>query len=427
MGQSKLPVKCASCESVQATMTSFPEFITPENLQNEYNPVFSPSGRHQLQIRSYQTKEGCWDYTRGTVTRLSDGQEVCDVVRNYSDFLHAFVTKGDREYLVTGEKYTSQTVVNLETGEVMQAIPDDIDESLGFCWASVTPVGEDLLFVEGCYWAASYEFRFYDFSDPEKNRWPHIPVITEQEYEKHKESLARGELPEDLIYNQEFLLADATPPVFEDGRIIVRQTEAVYKPTGQRAYSISREELDLIDEDEYEKESNWEIVTDVERVLERRGPALVMVREWKSDYQKEKEAQRKAYQEKQDADLKHFRETDTFLPVAQRVLEQSPVFELGRVGFMGSSQRAREEGEKNEWFFHLHVQEARGRSERSPECHVNWGTVDGDFLTLDINHYQINHYEKKQFPKSEQGLLDLLSYLEEYIKKAKANASQEAD
>jgi hypothetical protein len=411
-------------------MKNLPEFITPENLQNERKPVFSPSDRYQLQIRSYQTKEGCWSYTRGTVTRISDGQEICDLVRNYSDFLHTFVCKGDREYLITGEKYTSQTVVNLETGEVMQAVPDDIeaeDKNLGFCWASVTSVGEDLLFVEGCYWAASYEFRFYDFSDPEKNRWPHLPVITEQEYEKHKEALARGELPEDLIYNQEFLPADATPPVFEDGRIIVRETEAVYKPTGQREYSISCEELDSIDEDEYEKESNWKRVADVERVLERRGPALVITREWKSDHRKDAEARQKAYQEKQDAELRHFQETDTFLPVARRVLEQSPVFELGGVGFMGSSQKAREEGEKNHWFFSLWVRQINDEKRSNPECHVQWGTVNGDFLTLSINHYQIKHYEKKEFSKSEQGMLDLLSYLAEYIEKAKTNASKTVD
>lgn len=87
-----------------------------DNLDGEPREIRSTSGRYRLVIRSYRTRPGCWNYTRGTVVRLSDGAEVCDIKRNYSVFHHSFIEKDGREFLITGRSYMSQTIVDLDRG-----------------------------------------------------------------------------------------------------------------------------------------------------------------------------------------------------------------------------------------------------------------------------------------------------------------------
>lgn len=127
----------------------------------------SPSGRYQLTIHELDRA------SRGVVTRISDGTVVCDLTRNDDRFLHTFVTKGDREYLIAGRSYMSQTIVELETGATYEP-PGDQEDGSALIWVTcfLSPDGTTLA-VDGCVWACPYELRFFDFTDPARG-WPEL-------------------------------------------------------------------------------------------------------------------------------------------------------------------------------------------------------------------------------------------------------------
>jgi len=109
------------------------------------------------------------------VVRLADGATVCDIKRNLFGFHHSFVVKDGREYLITGRSYMSQTIVDLDRGAEYEPEGDHYDGH-AFCWTDcfLSPDGHTLA-VEGCIWAAPYEIRFFDFTDPAAG-WPALPI-----------------------------------------------------------------------------------------------------------------------------------------------------------------------------------------------------------------------------------------------------------
>jgi len=382
--------------------THIEEFIKPENQKEETKEELSPSGRYRLLIRWYATKEGSWNYSRGTVTRVSDDLEVCDIVRNYSSFHHSFVTKGDTEYLITGRSYMSQTIVNLETGQDME--PQDYHyNGSGFCWAQakLSPDG-NVLVVDGCHWAAPYEFRFYDFSDPEGQGWPELPVET-----------PNGE--------GTWLYSDEEQPVFnEDGTITVCETAQIYTPTGQREDDVTMEQMKEYGE-AYDDESNFDRETDVKLTLKRDGAKFVVLDTWKSEYREKRDARQAEYQAKQKAEMKHWQETDATLAKLKELLETDPDLKLKGLGWIGSSGKAREEGEKNMWFFHpviisRHPQaefkydEDDDEEEKAPRknAELKWGTIDGDTIDAELWIYA-KGTSRETFPKTEEGLIAALN------------------
>jgi len=156
------------------------DFYKPENVRNT-TEVLSPSKRYKLVITDYFTKEGCWNYTRGQVYRVSDNGLIADIKRNYSGFDHSFQTKDSQEYLITGRSYMGQTIVNLDEGwEVSTPGPYEGTE---FCWI-MHYLSQDgtTLAVEGCYWACSYEIAFFDFTDPKISP---LPVLRQDDHTYH--------------------------------------------------------------------------------------------------------------------------------------------------------------------------------------------------------------------------------------------------
>jgi hypothetical protein len=142
-------------------------FIIPENLISVKDAVFSPSGKYSLTVESYGTGEGHWNYTRGLVKGTD--KLIADVVRNYSSFWYAFSQHSNgSEYLLCGEDYQGQTIINLDTGKRIDYLPEEAKKGHGFCWVTVHPSPDSkYLAVEGCVWACPYEIIIYDFSDPE--------------------------------------------------------------------------------------------------------------------------------------------------------------------------------------------------------------------------------------------------------------------
>lgn len=163
--------------------------------------IESPSGKYTLEIESIPTKPGCWNYTRGTV-RGTEGEIIAEVDRNYSSFPHLFVEghANGHDYLVCGEDYQGQTVIELDTGLKRSFLPEEAAKGFGFCWTDYKydPTNK-LLLVAGCYWACPYEFRVYDFSDPMGNGWPHLKLLRDEEELEAECSQRYPEVKEDLI------------------------------------------------------------------------------------------------------------------------------------------------------------------------------------------------------------------------------------
>ncbi len=117
-----------------------------EEIAAEAVEKLSPSCRYQLRLRYYRTGENTWNYSRGTVIRIADGEEICDIKRNYGVFHHSFVQKDGHEWLIAGRSYMSQTIVDLDTGEELER-PGDHYAGGAFCWAHcmLSPDGNTLL------------------------------------------------------------------------------------------------------------------------------------------------------------------------------------------------------------------------------------------------------------------------------------------
>jgi hypothetical protein len=152
------------------------KYFVETNLEGQAEDATSPSGRFRLTIRTYRTAPGRWNYSRGTITRVSDGTTICDIQRNYGTFHHSFVTKDEREFLITGRSYMSQSIVDLDRSQEFEP-SDDHYNGGAFCWARcyLSPDGNTLA-VDGCIWACPYELRFFDFTNP-SNGWPSLPIV----------------------------------------------------------------------------------------------------------------------------------------------------------------------------------------------------------------------------------------------------------
>ena len=67
-----------------------------------------------------------------------------------------------------GEDYQGYSVVNLTDGAYRVYFPERGFDGWGFCWVNVFPSPDgQVIAVDGCFWACSYELVFYDFRQPD--------------------------------------------------------------------------------------------------------------------------------------------------------------------------------------------------------------------------------------------------------------------
>ncbi|WP_437728210.1 hypothetical protein [Sorangium sp. So ce861] len=157
-------------------------FFRPENEEEGSRcESSSPTGKYRLVVSSYSTGHGTWNYTQGEVYRTGAADPIAVVQRNFGLFPFLFVEAhpNGHDYLVCGEDYQGQTVVELDTGERRDHLPEEAREGVGFCWVDMRfEPSAAMLVVEGCIWACPYELRFFDFADP-MSGWPEIeaPVM----------------------------------------------------------------------------------------------------------------------------------------------------------------------------------------------------------------------------------------------------------
>lgn len=156
------------------------KFFKPKNAGKVIEDKFSPNGKYRLVITAYSTKKDCWSYTQGLIYNADKVEPLFEVQRNYSSFPYSWIEHPNgHEYLVCGADYQGQTVLELDTGNRKDFIPEEAKKGEGFCWVQYRfDAASKVLVVAGCYWACPYEYKFYDFSNP-MTGWPEI--ITEND------------------------------------------------------------------------------------------------------------------------------------------------------------------------------------------------------------------------------------------------------
>lgn len=144
-----------------------------ENIQEPSGKTYT-CGKYELRITYQKTGKNSWNHSKGKI--YNDGKLIAEICRNYCSFPFLFIEAhpNGHSYLICGEDYQGQTVIELDTGKRRDYLPDSAKQGFGFCWANYEFYKEaQILVVDGCFWACPYEFRFYDFSDP-MNGWPEL-------------------------------------------------------------------------------------------------------------------------------------------------------------------------------------------------------------------------------------------------------------
>ena len=142
----------------------------------ELESHLSPSGKYRLEITSYDNGT----YSQGKIQYAQSEELITVVVRNYGHFPFAWCEghPSGHDYLICGEDYQGQTIIELDTGQRVDFIPDEAEQGHGFCGVAFYPAPDGrYLFVDGCFWGCPYELILFDFSKPlilpyqELNRW----------------------------------------------------------------------------------------------------------------------------------------------------------------------------------------------------------------------------------------------------------------
>jgi hypothetical protein len=258
-------------------------YFAPENEKPESRKeILSLSGRYKLVISRFATGPGRWDYAQGKVFRRDVDEPIAVVQRNYGSFPHLFVEDHNgHDYLVCGEDYQGQTVIELDSGARRDLMSDGSDRGFGFCWSSYKfDAATKLLVVCGCHWACPYEFRFFDFSRP-MDGWP-------------------------MLETDECIGNDEKAPVIEGETI--------------RCFGTREPDDDEEDTDE-EAAKKPDQPVDVVTTYRRKGLKLVLVEEWVSDYEKDRRQKREEAEKKYEAWLADFKASDPLYLAYAKLVE----------------------------------------------------------------------------------------------------------
>lgn len=138
--------------------------------ENVINTQEHTHKNYKLVIKTYDTKKvsgrSTWDYTQGFI--YNNDVLVGSIKRNYGSFPFCFFD----HYLVSGRNYQRQTIIDCDNGQIYDNTDDpDADD---FCWSSIGYM-DNTLYVQGCYWGAGSEYKFFDVSDISKG-WPELKV-----------------------------------------------------------------------------------------------------------------------------------------------------------------------------------------------------------------------------------------------------------
>ena len=135
---------------------------------NNIKEETSPNGKYKFTLSLSKKIEGYWQWSICKIYTSND-DFISVVHRNYTHFPFAWIENhpDGHDYLICGEDYQGQTIIQLDTKLRKDFIPDSAKHGAGFCWIEIEYTGFDnCLIVIGCYWGASEERVAYDFSKP---------------------------------------------------------------------------------------------------------------------------------------------------------------------------------------------------------------------------------------------------------------------
>jgi len=329
--------------------------------------TFSASRRYSLNV--FRTSH----YSRGHVYRHDSPEDnagktlIAQVTRNYASFIDLFIEghANGHDYLVTGEDYQGQTVLELDTGKRWDFLPDGAYHGVGFCWVDIAyDEPSQILVVAGCHWACPYEYRLYDFSNPAAG-WlgieakddgfeldPRAPLIT----------------PTEITFYQSRCLSDQ-----------------------ERAAKVDPATAPI----------------DAYTVYARTGRELVKVREWVSDEETAVRAAQKAAHEAWEAETARFKLEDPLYQIAKAAFAAPPFTKPKYMG-IGTTFNGwcpTWEGTERRVDFDL-------RLEGDDHLSLEWGTTSGPILLRRRKgDYKVDVWR----PHTEEGMREILALAAEVL------------
>lgn len=361
------------------------DFYKDENEIKNYDDVLSPSGKYKLLIRAYETKPGCWPYSRGTVYRISDGVEVCDIKRNYSTFHYSWITKNNQEWLISGSSYLNQVAVNLDTGELFENGKGD---SSDFCWARcfISPDGNTLV-VDGCYWACPYEYKFYDFTDPSKP-WIELEI-------------------------EEFI--DATGgknPIWLDNNTIqCFQCSEIYTKFGKIYDELSEEEIEQLSN----SDDDWSWRIDATLTLQRQDNKMVIIKEELTEKEKENRRKQKEASEKWNAWVQDFKNNNELFLTLKEYVKKFKIDWDKHFGCGGGFENRRISvlfREDPKWFYNMPVFKILNRK----AVDLEW-TLNGSNICVKLWNKNGNKHNDVEFDSSREGMISALKFVKKHMRR----------
>lgn len=147
-------------------------FFTIENeIKDSIKEFKSESGKYKIIISRYKTSSNGWNYSQGKV--YCNNIIISIINRNYPIFPFLFIENhpNGHDYLICGEDYQCQTIIELDSGNRVEHISKNFLDGIGFCCTNFIKFNPEykLLLVSGGYWGGISEYRFFDFSAPLSN------------------------------------------------------------------------------------------------------------------------------------------------------------------------------------------------------------------------------------------------------------------
>lgn len=338
------------------------DFFVPENerLDNQ-KEILSPSGKYKLNLSWFKTGEKTWSYSQGKVSLVGSEEPIGVVQRNYSSFPHLFIENhpSGEDFLICGEDYQGQTVINLSTGQRVDFLPEDAKQGHGFCAAAFFfDPKTQVLVIDGCIWACPYEYRLFDFSNPMQG-WPELQL------------------------KDGYFDSDPRDPTFnEDGTITLYESEY---PTEEQEEAAGEEDVD-----------RKTLPIAASKTVRKEGDHLVLVSAYVSEEEAARRVRRAEAERKYKEELDKFRSEDPLYLKYSTLGSEAPWLEKTHdwVGVTHSS-----------WCPDFKTQERRiGRDIYSKDglrvC-LEWGTVTGP-IKVEISGSKA---ETRFFPHSVEGMV----------------------